>query len=223
MKLLKPLRMDGLMVSNHFFNARSLLRILANSGGRSMMSSPRSGVILMRARSPDPTQAPACIFLFTMRTWPRPPVPGISAVLKANPLISPKTRRLFHIGHAFLRSTGMRAITQRGEEPVVSRGARKDFESLESTVSQFRRLLSGDWKSLHSSYRPEMHTKTIDSDAFGARKGTFAAENEWPRRSILPDICFPTEARISNRQTTGGISQHLQHDANRLVCRCHQN
>ena len=87
----------------------------------------------MRALSPARTRAPACIFLFTMRVWPWPLVPGISAVLKANPLISPKTRRLFHMGQAFLRSMGTRTMTQRSEVPVASTGARKDLVSLEFT------------------------------------------------------------------------------------------
>src|ERR1700758_2096374 len=47
------------------------------------------------------------------------------AVLNAKPLISPITRRLFHIGQAFFRSMGTRAMTQRNEVPVASSWERK--------------------------------------------------------------------------------------------------
>src|SRR5215469_12544465 len=58
-------------------------------------------------------------------------MPGIRAVLNAIPLISPKTRRLFHAGHAFFRSMGTRAITQGGRDRVASSVARKLFERLD--------------------------------------------------------------------------------------------
>ena len=63
MKLVKPLRMEGLIASKNFLSARSDLRIFANSGGRSMTSSPRSGVSLMSARLPG-ADAGACLHLF---------------------------------------------------------------------------------------------------------------------------------------------------------------
>src|ERR1019366_7668790 len=120
------LRIDGLSASNQRRSRRSAFSALANSLDTATAGcSSRSGSSRIRTVSPGLALAPACICLFTSRTCPSPSGPGNKEVRKAKPLISPRTLRLRHVGHALFRATGTRAITQRNRVPVGSKTARK--------------------------------------------------------------------------------------------------